>query len=148
MVTNKAALWMELTFGGCTFKILSDISFPLTEPGLPLLQCRCRFTPPHTVLASSLHSNPPPAVCPPLFTAPPACILMYICKARGPAPLIRSSAQLKGIHREGWCYLLLSSCPPCPPTVLVINDVGHFEGGGLSDSESPTKQSRGWKLAV
>lgn len=88
------------------------------------------------------NSNPGPLVCLPFFTPLPACILMYICKVRGPAPLIRSTAWLKRIHRERWRYLLLSTCPPCPPTVLVINDVSHIRGA-LSDMDSPTKQSQG-----
>lgn len=106
-----------------------------------------------TVLPDSLHhslsfftsltvsSNPKPPVRLPLFTSLSACILMYICEERGAALLIRSTVPLKRIHRERWQYLLHSTCPPCPPTVLVINDVSHIMGAlirhGLSHQTKP-----------
>lgn len=82
----------------------------------------------------------------PLFTSLPSCILMHICEERGPALLIRSTVLLEGIRRERWQYLLLSTCPPCPPTVLVINDVSHIRGAlirhGLSHQTKPGLEAR------
>lgn len=88
-------------------------------------------------LSLAENSNPKP-----LFTSPSASILMYICEERVPALLIRSTAPLKGLRGERWWYLLLSTCPLHPPTVLMINDVNHIRGA-LSDRDTPTKQSRG-----
>lgn len=148
---------MVLTFAVTPFKHLAMSVFQLLRLASlsfsPLLSYATRCYRQRTsspirsvflALSASLtgNSNPKLPFCSPLFTSLPACILTYITKERGPALLIRSMASLKGIRRERWRYALHSTCPPCPPTELVINDVSHIRGA-LSDMDSPTKQSQG-----
>lgn len=139
MVTNKVVLLMVLTFAVTPFKYLgisvfcplrlSTLSSHCSSIFISHIQCKhTAFTVIHSLclaLYVSLTEDSDPK---PLFTSLPTCILMYICEERGPALLIRSTAPLKRILRERWWYLLLSTCPPCPPTVLVINDVSHIRG--------------------
>lgn len=143
MVTNKAVLSMVLTFAVPPFTYLAisvfcPLSLASISPSLSLSHIQYKPLIPSISLAfyTSLTGNSKLPAWLPLFTSLPACILMYLCEEIGPALLIRSMAPLKRLHRERRCSSLLSTCPPCPPTVLVINDVSHIRGALIRHGRS------------
>lgn len=98
----------------------------------------------HLSLYMSLteNSNPKLPVWQPLFTPLPACISMSICKGKGPALLIRSTALLKRFHRERWWYCCSQPAHHVLPQCwwLMMSAISR---GPLSDMDAPTKQSQG-----
>ena len=124
MVPDKVVLSIELTFAVTPFKYSGGYQFSVrwsSPPSLSHIQYIYKHTAStlmHSIslaLYTSLTGNSNPK---PLFTSQHA-FLMYICKERGPARIIRSKAPLKRIRGGGG-----GSCARCSLNLPTVSSHG------------------------